>query len=525
MRWYKNYLLLTTCTLLLAIILRWPGLDIRPLHGDEAVNAVKFGTLLERGTYIYDPFEYHGPTLYFSTLVSSWIYSIESFSDLTEFSLRIITVMFGLFTILIFIPLSKYISRSVLLISLLFLAISPVCVYYNRYYIHETLLVFFVVATQISGYLYLKKRTWQMALLTGVFLGLMIATKETWVIFVFAMLIALSVTGKFKPAINSLNYRHLSLVAAGAFLIFVMFYSSFFQNPQGIVDAFISYKNYIFRAGGNEIHSHPWYYYLSLLLFFKNGPFPFWTEALILIFALIGMVFILSGRTGDQGDKSLFRFSAIYTIVLIIIFSAIPYKTPWNLLGFMPGFVLLAALGIIQLYRFITHTGIRYLYIFLLMIAAVHLVWQTYELNFTYPANPANPYVYAHPLPDIFYMAEQTDKIVETHPQKNNLHIQVIAPDNDYWPFPWYFRKYNHVGWWNHIPSAENIAPIVILNSSLEKELIKKLYTEKKPGYRDLYLPLFDRDTYLRPGIEFRGYIKKDDWDLANQASVDTLLN
>ena len=191
MKWYKNYLLLTTCILLLAIILRLPGLDIRPMHGDEAVNAVKFGTLLERGTYIYDPIEYHGPTLYFSTLLSSWIYSIESFSDLTESSLRIITVIFGLFTILIFITLSKYISRSVLLISLLFLAISPAYVYYNRYFIHETLLVFFIVATQISGYLYLKRKNWQMALLTGIFLGLRIATKETWGIFVFAMLIAL----------------------------------------------------------------------------------------------------------------------------------------------------------------------------------------------------------------------------------------------------------------------------------------------------------------------------------------------
>jgi len=167
----------------------------------------------------------------------------------------------------------------------------------------------------------------------------------------------------------------------------------------------------------------------------------------------------------------------------------------------------------------------KYLFIILISFGSLHLLWETYELNYTYPARPQNPYVYAHPLPDIFVMIEETEKIISSHPQKYNLHIQVIAPDDDYWPFPWYFRKYTQMGWWNHLPDAKDIAPLVIINSSLEKELIRKLYIEKKPGYRDLYIPLFDQETYLRPGIEFRGYIKKDDWDVANQASVDTLIN
>jgi hypothetical protein len=191
----------------------------------------------------------------------------------------------------------------------------------------------------------------------------------------------------------------------------------------------------------------------------------------------------------------------------------------------MPGLILLAAFAIFQLYNSILKNRIRYFFILIISIGFIHLLWESYELNYRYEASPQNPYVYAHPLPDVFTMVEQTDKIVDSHPQKKNLHIQVIAPDDDYWPLPWYFRKYTRVGWWNHLPEAEVIAPLVILHSSLEKKLIQKLYFEKKPGHRDLYIPLFNQKIYLRPGIEFRGYIKKDDWDLANQASADTLIN
>jgi len=47
----------------LALALRCPRLAERPMHNDEAVNAMKFGALWEHGDYKYDPNEHHGPTL------------------------------------------------------------------------------------------------------------------------------------------------------------------------------------------------------------------------------------------------------------------------------------------------------------------------------------------------------------------------------------------------------------------------------------------------------------------------------
>ncbi len=49
--------------------LRLPCLDLRPMHSDEAIQADKFGEILEHGAYRYDPSAYHGPTLNYLTLL------------------------------------------------------------------------------------------------------------------------------------------------------------------------------------------------------------------------------------------------------------------------------------------------------------------------------------------------------------------------------------------------------------------------------------------------------------------------
>jgi predicted membrane-bound mannosyltransferase len=60
---------LKCCFLILALAVIGLALrhTLRPMHTDEAVDAIKFGALLEKGSYIYDPAEYHGPTLNYFT--------------------------------------------------------------------------------------------------------------------------------------------------------------------------------------------------------------------------------------------------------------------------------------------------------------------------------------------------------------------------------------------------------------------------------------------------------------------------
>ena len=72
----KNLLLILTA-IIAALALRLPQLQQRPMHTDEAVHAIKFGSLLEDGYYRYDSFEFHGPTLNYLTLVPAWLGSAQ----------------------------------------------------------------------------------------------------------------------------------------------------------------------------------------------------------------------------------------------------------------------------------------------------------------------------------------------------------------------------------------------------------------------------------------------------------------
>jgi hypothetical protein len=78
-----------------ALALRLPELAQRPMHGDEAVHAIKFGALLEQGFYRYDSFEYHGPTLNYLTLIPAWLTSARELAAVSEWTLRLVPVFFG----------------------------------------------------------------------------------------------------------------------------------------------------------------------------------------------------------------------------------------------------------------------------------------------------------------------------------------------------------------------------------------------------------------------------------------------
>ena len=66
-------------------------------HHDEGVNGNFMVSLFRNGYYHYDPANYHGPTLYYAALLTT---SIASFfagkAGLNDFTLRIVTVIFGM---------------------------------------------------------------------------------------------------------------------------------------------------------------------------------------------------------------------------------------------------------------------------------------------------------------------------------------------------------------------------------------------------------------------------------------------
>jgi uncharacterized protein (TIGR03663 family) len=509
-----------------ALGIRAPRLSMRPMHTDEAVHADNFGTLLEGGTYKYDPREYHGPTLNYFTLIPARLTSADTYPQLTEVTLRIVPVVFGTVLVLLTLLLVRGLGPAAVVAAVL-AALSPALVFYSRYYIQETLLVCFTFGVIVCGYRYLRTQALPWALATGVFVGLMHATKETCIIAWCSMGLALVLSCRGWPARAAAKPLHVVLGLAVAVGISALFYSSFLRNPQGVLDSYLTYATYFSRgAGENTVHVHPWYYYLQMLVFAQYFDGPIWTEGWIVLLALVGVAAAVKGGSLGSIDPKLVRFLAVYTIAMTVVYSAVRYKTPWCLLSFLHGMILLAGVGAMTLLVWVKRRGPRAVLVVLLFGAAGHLAFQAYRANFVYYADSRNPYVYAHPTLEVFTIVQKVKEYADLPglDRSGTIPIQVAVPGKDYWPLPWYLRAY-HVGWCTEIP--DEVGPLILISDKLEEALMHKLYVDTPREKRWMYLYLFEAPGYMwfRPGVKMLGFVRKDLWDeRANQQSTPSGL-
>ncbi|HQH52306.1 MAG TPA: TIGR03663 family protein [Candidatus Hydrogenedentes bacterium] len=515
----------------IAVAYRVPRLGERTFHGDEAVQAFKAGQeLYEDGEYEYNPEEYHGPTLYYLTVPALWLSGIKHFADSTEVHYRIVPVLFGLGTVLCLWWARDGLGRRATLIAGLLTALSPAMVYYSRYYIQESLLVFFTFATLVTGWRYTRRRNVVWAALCGASLGMMHSSKETCVISYFGVAVAFMLTplwarlhdeehplnrvfrrGESEDLRPRLARQIVAFVAAGALVSMLMF-SSFFTNLQGIIDSVMSYTVYVQRAVEAGIHHHPATYYLHLLLYTHRAAGPVWSEGLIVGLALVGAVSALMRHDRDNkpGNVHFLRFVTVYTITTTIVYSSIKYKTPWSILCSLHGMILLAGAGAVVLLRIMPcwpkKAGtLRYapkVFAGLVLAAlAIQLGWQSYLANFDYYDDPRNPYVYAHAVSGVRDLGERADAIAQYAPEGHGMLIRVITPGLNYWPLPWYLRRFPNVGYWQEVP--ENCdAPMIITTAKLAPEVYARLKDE------------YQSENYgLRPGIRLVAFIRRDLWD------------
>ena len=206
------------------------------------------------------------------------------------------------------------------------------------------------------------------------------------------------------------------------------------------------------------------------------------------------------------------RFLGIYTLLMASVYSAIPYKTPWCLLGFLHGLILLAGIGAVHLLHGIRAVRIRGTLVACLVAATLHLGWQAWNASFRYAADPRNPYVYAHTSTDVFMISERIEALARAHPLGASMPIQVISREN-LWPLPWYLGRLSAVQWWNGVSEEAVNAPLILVTPEMEDALVRKLYELPPPGRRGLYMSIFDQRLDLRPQVELRGYAAKPLWD------------
>ncbi|MCG3132283.1 MAG: hypothetical protein FLDDKLPJ_03116 [Phycisphaerae bacterium] len=487
----------------LAAAPRLPDLARRPMHGDEAVHAVKLWDLHTTGTYRYDPHEYHGPTLYYLTLPVIRFCGVRSFAELSEAHLRLVTVVFGFGLIPLLWLVRDGLGRAGVVVSALLTAVSPAMTFYSRYYIQETLLVFFTFLMLAAGWRYSVSRKIGWAAAAGVSAGLAHATKETCVI-AFACAAAAWVclrwgggkreTGpgaksRRDDAIRSKRGVRLALPVAfvcGA-AVSVAFYSAFFTHARGPADSVLTYATYLDRAGNYGLHDHPWWTYLQILAYTHWGPGPAWSEGAILALFGIGpaYAFLRNGPEADaaaQARQTFGRYVVLYASMMIVVYSAIPYKTPWCMLGFLHAAILVGGFGFNRVLTAAGRPALKALAVALFVAATGHLARQASLLTGPrFESDRRNPYVYAHPVGGVLRMTSYLEALAEAHPQGRSLRIDVVSPDADYWPLPWYLRSCEGVAYWDAPP--EELAPVVVANTILTEETLKRLGDGRHVSY------------------------------------------
>ena len=183
-----------------AAILRLWDLDLRPPHFDEGVNGWFTDQMQHLGCYPYDPTNYHGPLHFYVLFLFKVLFGRHLWA------LRLPVVLVGVLTVDWIFRFERFLGRRTCAWAALGMALSPGMLYYQRDAIHETWLVFFLILG-FWGIFGLwqegsKKYLWALGMgLTGAIL-----TKETYIIHVGCLLLAvpcLLVIESLSPSVRS----------------------------------------------------------------------------------------------------------------------------------------------------------------------------------------------------------------------------------------------------------------------------------------------------------------------------------
>jgi uncharacterized protein (TIGR03663 family) len=445
-----------------------------PVHTDEAVNASILGEMLEGRPYRYDPIDRHGPTLYYATYPVVRAFGAHSLGDLEAWELRLVPAFLGaglLCALALFLPAFP---PPALLASALWLGVGAPFVYYGRYWIHETLLV--LLTFLLLGFSWRFARTFRKgwAIAAGLAAGALLATKETSVITLACALCALVLTRlHYRPdaCLQRTGFAlGIALGIAAAALTSALLFSSFGQNPGGMGDALAAMAHATERAGGQG-HEKPPSAYLGWLLAqnLRSRPYCGWTLA---VFGLVGAWSAWQRRR----EEPLPVFMGLFALLVLAVYSAIPYKTPWLILNALAPWALVAGTGFNRVCAACTGR-LRVTLMFALASGITGLLAsETWRLCFVFPADPGNPLAYSPTSPDIRRLEARAEGLVA----EGGAQAPIVAVvGSDIWALPWYLRHCPNVGYWPELPRSPVVT--VVISDAAQSERVSRTLG---PGWR-----------------------------------------
>ncbi|MBR4614894.1 MAG: hypothetical protein IKO55_04755, partial [Kiritimatiellae bacterium] len=396
--------------------------------------------------------------------------------------LRSTPLVFAVLGLLFGIAALKRLTRSFIsgLVFALLLGTAPFFAFFVTDFIQEMLLACFLLLMFWAGVGYLnpgtKWKTGTWALFFGTATGLAFATKETCLISFAAAALAASPFLVKRLALETVRARVRDLVLAvlGFLITACILYSDFGRDFHGVYNAFVAAPlSYLGRAAGDATasaganwHVHPWWQYIHWLFSGQTVLANFFCFGLAFGTVAIPMARARRERRDNPAERAprthrAFLFTTTYALLSLAFYSAIPYKTPWCALTFLHGWILLAGVGVAVCFQ--TRVSAMAGLVLALAVGYWHGM-QSVRAAFRYPADPRNPYVYAHTGGDCLRLVKEIERCAA----KTNGFDTPIAfgvQPSDTWPLPWYLRKYRNVGYWTNaqeIPSQLSPTLLVV---------------------------------------------------------------
>jgi uncharacterized protein (TIGR03663 family) len=441
-----------------ALALRLFLLGDRPFHHDEGVNAWFLSRVLDGFQFSYDPEKFHGPFL---------VYFEAPFAALLGqrvFALRLPIALLSAAMVPLLLPLRRRLGVAGVTAAAWLLALSPSFVSYGRDLIHETCLTFFTLALVVAGARYLETRRQKHLALAALSLALMATIKETYILTLAVMAIAavlVRIWAYGRPRLGMLWGRppwEAVIWAAVAFAVpYVLLFTSFFTNPQGLLD---SVRTFLLWAGkgieGAE-HAKPWDYFPRLLLSFETTA------------VACG---VAGGWLALRRRDSFATFCALWAAGELAAYSLLRYKTPWLDLNI----VLPAALAGSVLFReAFSRPWPRVARGALVALFALGLGWEAWrsvQVSFLRYDDDSLTLVYVPTHRDVKVLLIQVRSALDQAPPGEDPLLRMYGHHG--WPLPWYFRDVKGMEYRQDIPPNPD-ADVVIVEEGMEDKLLPAL--------------------------------------------------
>jgi uncharacterized protein (TIGR03663 family) len=477
---------------LLALALRLAWLGVKPAHFDEGVNGYFVDQMTREGFYHYDPTNFHGPLHFYVLFVAQTLFGRH------EWALRLPLALISAGCVALMLAFRPYFGRGVCQLAALAMAVSPGFVFYGRYAIHESELVFFtmLMAWSLIGLCHFGARRHLWA--AGAGLAGMVLTKETWIIHAFAFACGYASllwlerylpSAPFTRAQPQWTRRDLVTVSAVCVGAVLFFYSGCLLDPVSLEGLWISLFAWIHTGthGATGHEKAPWYWFELMARY----EWP----ALLGVLAAAVLTFRRSNRH--------LRWLCISAGGALFAYSMVAYKTPWCLIAIVWPFYFAFAAGVLALARWLDGwvagvvTGGVLAYS-LLNAAA---------LNFRNFTDETEPYVYVQTRLDINVLLGPLRTLVAA--DATNYHLPGFVVLADLHPLPWLLADFTRVKIVNLTELPEDV-------SESEFFLVADEYREEVE--RQL------RGAWFRESISIRGHSGATQWVYLRAAKFGALF-